>query len=146
MNRYKELAEKLSSLKKIYSSNLEKVSATREQKKEFAQILQRLTESNEIKEKEIEEIIKKRKKCEEIKQKILEKERLLFERMKNDKKSREDDVIYQEKVGNKWERFNNNLKRQRETIQAERSISNFSNYAWFNFFLSYTFHFFRCSC
>lgn len=51
MNRYKELAEKLSSLKKIYSSNLEKVSATREQKKEFAQILQRLTESNEIKEK-----------------------------------------------------------------------------------------------
>lgn len=49
--------------------------------------------------------------------------------MKNDKKSREDDVIYQEKVGNKWERFNNNLKRQRETIQAERSISNFSNYA-----------------
>jgi hypothetical protein len=35
-----------------------------------------------------------------------------------------------EKIGNKYERFNNNLKKQRDNFtQIERTISNFSYYA-----------------
>lgn len=49
--------------------------------------------------------------------------------MKNEKRAKED-VIARSRVGNKWEKFNNNLQKHREILQIEKTYSHFSYYAW----------------
>ena len=54
------------------------------------------------------------KKCEELKQKIIEKERLLYDRVKLEQAQLQRRAAVGRAVGNKWERFNQNLDKLRQ--------------------------------
>ena len=54
------------------------------------------------------------KKCEELKQKIIEKERLLYDRVKLEQAQLQRRTAVGKAVGNKWERFNQNLDKLRQ--------------------------------
>ena len=72
-----------------------------------------MKETNEIKEKDIEEILRRIKRGEEIKKLILEKEKLLFDKNKRLSELKEGS----KQNRNKYERFNQNLQRQKMVYQ-----------------------------
>lgn len=72
------------------------------QKEEYQQILKKLKETNDIKEKQISEVNLKIKRAEEIKAKILAKEKQLFEITKNQIKNEERKTAPQRSLASKW--------------------------------------------
>lgn len=81
---------------------MKKIEDVVHQKEEYQQILKKLKETNDIKEKQISEVNLKIKRAEEIKAKILAKEKQLFEITKNQIKNEERKTAPQRSLASKW--------------------------------------------
>lgn len=81
---------------------MKKIEDVVHQKEEYQQILKKLKETNDIKEKQISEVNLKIKRAEDIKAKILAKEKQLFEITKNQIKNEERKTAPQRSLASKW--------------------------------------------